>query len=376
MEKIRCRLISHSPGTHIQQVYTGLSMLHRSGLIHLTQQLLGGDFMRAEAPQHLRDAAATHARVVLNDAVTVHYDMHDAQDIDLRDLDTCDYYFKRSFSPGYIGTLPHGAEKILPFGLNCHVLPNFIDPLSVGRAFGLRRGVKERIVALREALDAGNRLRFYSRVRELESLPDYALAPRVLFLVTAYDPHDRPDRSADKIQERIHNNETRAQCIRLLRKELGPRFLGGFNRNEYTLRQYQDCVVSDTGVTDKKNFVRTLKAHTICVATTGLHGSIGWKFAEYISCARAIVSERLAYQVPGGLAPDQNYLEFTSPAECVEQVLRLIADHDLRNQMMTGNSLYYRAHLRPDALLLNSLLTVLSKAEQRQTLPFSTIKRS
>ena len=364
MKTITCRLISHSPGTHIQQVYTGLSMLHRSGLIKLTQQMRVGDVKRAEAPQHLRDAAATHAKVVLNDAVTVHYDMHDAQDIDVRDLDSCDYYFKRSFSSSYVGSLSRGAEKILPFGLNYHVLPDFADPFGARRALRLRSGAKARILALREALDAGNRLRFYSRVRELESLPDYALPPRVLFLVTAYDPHDQPDRSAEKIEERMHNNETRAQCIRLLRKELGSVFFGGFNHNEYTLERYKDCLVSDTSVTDKKNYIRTLKSHSICVATTGLHRSIGWKFAEYVTCSRAILSEPLAYQVPGELTPGRNYLEFASPAECVEQALRLIADRDLRNEMMTANSLYYRASLRPDTLLLNSLLTALSKARQ------------
>jgi hypothetical protein len=362
MKRISCRLISHSSGSHIQQVYTGLSMLHRSGLIELTQQMTVDQVRSAEAPQHLRDAAATHARVVLNDAVTVQYDMHDAQDIDVRDLDSCDQYFKRSFSASYVKTLSRGSEKVRPFGLNCHVLPDFADLFAARRAMRMHSGGKARMQALREALDAGNRLRFYSRVRELESLPDYALPPRVLFLVTAYDPHDHPDRSAEKIEERMHNNETRAQCIRLLRKELGPAFVGGFNHNDYTLRHYKDCLVADASTTEKKNYIRTLMSHSICVATTGLHGSIGWKFAEYVSCARAIVSERLRYQVPGDLSPGRNYLEFASPAECVEQALRLMADRDLRNDMMTANSLYYRAHLRPDALLLNSLLAVLSRA--------------
>ena len=363
MKRIRCRLISHSPGTHIQQVYTGLSMLHRSGLIELTQQVTLDQVQSADVAQHLRDAPATHARVVLNDAVAVHYDMHDAQDIDMRDLNNCDYYFKRSFSASYVKTLPRGSEKVRPFGLNCHVLPDFADPFAVRRAMRLSSGVQCRMLALREALDAGNRLRFYSRVRELESLPDYLLPPSVLFLVTAYDPHDHPDRSAEKVEERMHNNETRAQCIRLLRKELGSAFVGGFNHTEYTLRHYKDCLASDTSVTDKKNYLRTLKSYSICVATTGLHASIGWKFAEYVGCARAIVSERLRYEVPGDLAPGRNYLEFASPAECVEQALRLMADRDLRNEMMTANSLYYRAHLRPDSLLLNSLLAVLPKAQ-------------
>jgi hypothetical protein len=364
MARIACKLICHSPGTHIQQVYTGLSMLHRSGAIDLTQELVAAPARRAGVEQHLRDAGATHARVVLNNAVAVHYDMHDAQDIDVRDLDDCDYYVKRSFSKGYVSGLPRGAEKILPFGLNYHVLPDFADAFAARRALRLLKATKERTLALREALDARNLLRFYPRVREFESLPEYALPPRVLFLVTAYDPHDNPDRSARKIEERMHTNETRAQCIRLLRKELGTEFLGGFNHNEYTVKRYGDCLVSDASITDKKHYIRRLKSHPICVATTGLHGSIGWKFAEYLACSRAILSERLVYDVPGELTPGRHYLEFSSPAECVEQASRLVADHRLRNEMMTANSLYYRAHLRPDALMLNSLLAVLSRANQ------------
>ena len=364
MARIACRLIYHSPARHIQQVYTGLSMLHRSGVIDLTQEPAVEQVSRVRAEQHLRDAAGAHARVVLNDAVTVHYDMHDAQEIDARDLDDCDFYVKRSFSTSYVNGLPHGSEKILPFGLNYHVLPDFADSFGARRALRLLKAPRERIYALREALDAGNWLSFYPRVREFESLPDYALPPRVIFQVTAYDPHDNPERSAKKIEERVHINETRAQCIRLLRKELGNGFSGGFNLNEFTVRRYQDCLVSDANVTDKKTYIRRMMSHPICVATTGLHGSIGWKFAEYIAAARAILSERLVYHVPGELTPGRHYLEFASPAECVEQALKLVADHRLRNEMMTANSLYYRAHLRPDALILNSLLAVMSRASR------------
>jgi hypothetical protein len=364
MTRITCRLICHSAGTHIQQIYTGLSMLHRRGAIELKQELTAVPARRAGVPQHLRDASATHAKVELNGAIAVHFDMHDAQDIDLQDLDNSDFYFKRSFSRGYVGDLPRGGEKVLPYGLNYHVLPDFADFFAAHRASHLPIGIRARLTAMREALDGGNRFRFYSRVSELESPPDYALPPRVLFLVTAYDPHDHADRSAEKVEERMRNNEMRAECIRALRKELGARFLGGFNHNEYATRHYKDCLVSDAAITDKKTYIRTMKSHPICIATTGLHGSIGWKFAEYVACARAILSERLAYEVPGELAAGRNYLEFASPAECVEQALRLVADRELRNAMMAANSGYYRAHLRPDVLVLNSLMTALSGVSQ------------
>ena len=367
MRRIACRLICHSPGPHVQQIYTGLSMLHRSGLIDLTQELRPQRPARYGVAHHLRNAVAAHTTVVLNDAVTVHYDMHDAQEIDVRDLDMCNQYFKRSFCSSYVSGLPHGAEKVLPFGLNYQVLPAFADWFAARRALGLPRGAMGRMFSLQEALDARNWRRFYPRVREMESLPDQTLAPRVLFLVTAHDPLDDPDRSRAKIEERTRANESRAQCIRLLRKELGAMFLGGFSHSQYSMRRYRDCLTADARVAEKESYIRTLKSHSICVATTGLHGSIGWKFAEYVACSKAILSERLTYAVPGDLTPGRNFLEFGSPTECVELAHRLIENRDLRDAMMTRNFEYYRASLRPDVLMLNSLTTALATAARRET---------
>lgn len=41
-----------------------------------------------------------------------------------------------------------------------------------------------------------------------------------------------------------------------------------------------------------------VKESDICITTTGLHRSIGWKFAEYIAASKAIVTEKLNYS-PG-----------------------------------------------------------------------------
>lgn len=339
-------------------------MLRRSGRIELTQDVVRRPPPRVEAAWHLRDVAAMHARVVVDGAITVHYDMHDAQDIDPQDLDRCDVYIKRSFSSAYVGALSRGAEKVLPYGLNYHVLPDFADRFAAGRGLRLS-GPRGRTYALREALDGGNRLGFYPRVRELESRPDVSSAPRVLFLVTAYDPERRSgQRSPEKSEERERNNEMRAQCIRRLRRELGSRFVGGFIHNDYTRRRYKDCLAIDAGMTRKRDYVETMKSHPICVATTGLHGSIGWKFAEYIACARAVVSERPMYEVPGGLAAGRNYLEFATPDQCVANSVRLLDAPSLCREMMTANALYYRTSMRPDVLVLNTLLSALQRASR------------
>jgi hypothetical protein len=61
----------------------------------------------------------------------------------------------------------------------------------------------------------------------------------------------------------------------------------------------------------------------------------------------------------------QNFIEFTSPEECVSGAVRLIEDPALRRQIMQNNWAYYRDYLRPDVLVKNAITRALGpKAEQ------------
>jgi hypothetical protein len=57
-------------------------------------------------------------------------------------------------------------------------------------------------------------------------------------------------------------------------------------------------------------------------------------------------------QIYVGLA---NYLEFTSPDQCVAATVLLRDNPALRQEMMERNHLYCRTYLRPDALVWNTL---------------------
>jgi hypothetical protein len=106
--------------------------------------------------------------------------------------------------------------------------------------------------------------------------------------------------------------------------------------------------------------MKLLKRFPICIATTGIHGSIGWKIAEYVSYSKAIVTERLNYRVPGNFEKELNYLEFVSPEDCVESAVRLFQDYKLRCQLMINNYRYYQSYLRPDSLVMNTLAIAIS----------------
>lgn len=330
-------------------------MLYRSGLIDLTQDILKEETIVDNTKvQHLRDARHAHLRVIVNDRIKIHYDTHDSWEIDMEYLSETDYYFKRSFSPQRLQNLGEQRNKVHPLGLNYAVYPSSLDRFAIERNLVLVHGKRKLYEIIRS-------LRFTTRVHNMWSFPDYDAAPKILFMVKAWDPHNHPDRLSEKVDERMHINEVRANCIKMLRNHFGNHFYGGFIHADFTVKNYKAFLMPDNTLSSKRNYLRLLKSHPICVATMGLHESIGWKFAEYIAFSKAVLSEKLIYEVSGNLKKDINYLEFASPEDCVEKAERLFSDSKLRNYLMTNNAMYYHSYLRPDSLILNTIFTALSE---------------
>ena len=361
MAAISCRLFYQSASPHIQQLYTGFRLLHRSGFLHLSQERRPAPVRYSSDAPHLRDAGHAHLDVLVGEKLRLHFDTHDAEELALSELASCHFYFKRSWLPPVVNSLPPEQRgKVLPLGLNYRVLPDVTDLSAIRRALSLTGLSAASLAAFKQALDTNNRFGFQPRMRMMHAAPNLRADPNVLFLVAAYDPYDDPARSQQKIDDRIFINETRARCIRLLKDALGPRFTGGFSYSRFAAEQYADLVVPPDS-TSQVQYLRTLHSFPICVATTGLHGSTGWKLAEYVAFSKAILSERLVYDVPGTFAPGSHYIEFTSPEECLNGAIRLIEDVALRQKLMQSNAAYYRDYLRPDALVRNALTTALEQ---------------
>jgi hypothetical protein len=354
-----CELAAHSIATHLQQIYTGFLMLHRDGRIRLRQRIVRDPTLR-EGPQHLRDAPACRLTVRVNGRVSLCYDVHDSWEIDERRLAEVDFYFKRSYAPERLGTLDPGLRaRVRPLGLNYSLFPDGRDRFALGRALRIARG-RKRIEEAARALALSDRFAFTPRVRVMSSPPEYSQPPRVIFMTRAFDPHDTADRSRAKVDERDALNDARADLMRALRRELGARFYGGFTHTPHALRRYPDLLVPEPERGSKGGYITHLRSFPIGVATTGIHESIGWKFAEYVAFAKAIVSEPLRYRVAGDLAPGRHYLEFRGVDECLGNVFRLIEDEGLRRALMANNADYYQRYLRPDHLVMNTLATALA----------------
>jgi len=351
---LECRLFTRSLSPHLQQLYTGFKILDAEGFISLSQHV--------SQPKPFDNHAHLQVEIRNKNKQTtrLYFDCHDSEDIDEAHLNLCDFYFKRSYSRHYVSTCRSKyAHKIFPLGLYYLVLPNNPDLFSLKRHLILSKSFPEKLAGIVNSIYTNRNKNKHSRMSNLHSFPTYDLPLKVLFMATAYDPYDKPDRSKEKIEERVHNNEMRAKCIRILRKELGSQFYGGFVWNQYTTKHFKDLLIDTSTNGGRKNYLNLVKSSPICIATTGLHGSIGGKFAEYIAYSRAIVTEKLQYEVPGNLKKNHHYLEFSTPEECVEQSIKLITDHEFRRQMMKSNSEYYQNFVSPSRLVFNALSTAL-----------------
>lgn|GEM_PF-6615534 len=265
------------------------------------------------------------------------------------------FYFKRSQAPERLAHLGEGLRRIHPLGLNYAVYPDRFD------AFGLRRAIRfgkgrRRVTEVFRSFSVLDGAVFTPRVHLMEAVPDPGQASRALFMARAHDPYDDPALSQEKIDEKIRINDVWAQCIRALRKELGERFYGGFMHTEYAVKHHRESLVLDRTRSSKGGYIKLLRSFPIGIATRGLCGSTGWKFAEYVAFSKAIVSEPLNYAVTGDLEAGRNDEEFNTVDECVEKATRLLEDRAFREEMMTNDARYYGANLRPDALVMNTLL--------------------
>ncbi|ARR87787.1 hypothetical protein [Lactococcus lactis] len=141
-------------------------------------------------------------------------------------------------------------------------------------------------------------------------------------------------------------------------KKFGKHVIAGFKPTAYAKYNFEDCLVPNI-LTKRKNYLQLVKESDICITTTGLHRSIGWKCAEYIAASKAIVTEKFNYSPGAELKANTNFLEFDTSEELINQVMKLVNNKKLLNAMKISNESYYHEFLKPDIMIFNSLKKVL-----------------
>ncbi len=331
MPRPACRLIYASDSPLLAQLFTGYVMLADAGRLTLSAERTTRALPLK--PPNLANPNST-CWVIVNNRSTLFYDTHDCAEIDTQAAARSHLYFKRSYNATLVPV--HFQDKVRPLGLNYAVYPDRIGLSEISWKYlfspdGGRRTADSGPVA--DSLQPPRTESCRPRISETEALPDMKQPPRVLFLTRAWNPHVEGELPRDRVEDRMTLNLSRARCIELLREKFRDHFLGGFAPSRYAVERFPSLVLP-AGVVSRKHYLAAVRRHQICVITSGLRGSTGWKMGEYVAASRAIVAEQLNCSVPGGFASPQNYLEFSTPEECVQAVERLFRDRELRTEIM------------------------------------------
>jgi len=354
---LNCELIVGENGNHLQQIFLGFQLLQKNGVINLKQTI---DFNTPNFNEIIKvsfGAQGVGLKLILNENTRIYYDMVDAHSVDENNLEWSDFYFKRSFNHDIHSSI---SAKILPLDLNYMVKSNKLNWQDLVRTYQLSSGV-ERVKACIRELDIHNKISYLPRLNELQAQPNIDVPFNVLFMCRLWEPEkdDHWQLTKEQQEDRIEINNVRVNCIRKLKKEFGNEFSGGLAPTSYAKNNFKDVVVSNASITSKRNYIAQLKQYPVCISTTGLSDSIGWKFGEYVALSKAIVSEKLHAQTAGNLQKNINYLQFSTADECVEQVHKLRSNKELMASMMQANHSYYINNLAPDKLVMNSLKRVI-----------------
>ena len=334
MQKIHCKLILHSKSGHLNQIYTGFVELEKQGYLTLSKEK---GF----------DTSKQILEVIVNNSIKVIYDTMDEEEFyaaDVMKINNIDYYFKRSFKKDIADKYKF---KSFPLGLNYNVYSEYKNIL------GIQYKIKNRI----KKIIKKDKYNFYTK--DFEQEPIVSDNPKICFLTRVWDINGKEIENDIVRKEREDINKFRVKCIQACEKEFGDRFIGGIEDSEFARNYCSDVIIKDKSITKRDNFLDLIKSCDICIATTGLHKSIGWKFGEYVASSRVIVTEPLYYELPGEIENNNNYIEFNTVDELIAILKDLINNSERRRFIMKNNYEYYNCFLKPDALIKNSLKKIL-----------------
>lgn len=332
---------------HASQVYTAASELSKKKLADVSfesKNLINEYFSTVNGIQFNENMGV----FCLIDSKRVFFDLHDSSNLKQDIIQNADVYFKRGFlAKGYSQT------NVYPLGLNFEV---YCERANLNESLRLIR------VRWPSCNTARQKLSLFSDLLGITFLPraNYFTPQscdfpdkKVLFLTRTWDPNEPLLLEHEKL-DRIRINQSRADLIQHLRSMLGDRFIGGFSNSQHAQQNFSQQIYENTELTKKKNYLKLVSNIPVCISSVGLHGSLGWKFGEYVALGRAIVSENTDLAVPYDFTIGKNYLSYGSNEECIEKIEKLLQNENNISALMHENFKYSENYLIPHKWLLSA----------------------
>jgi hypothetical protein len=354
---------------HSRQIFAGFCELARSGAIAL--ELAEEDWNPNYGTENLIKVTINGEMDLLFDTNDGFYWIHEDLDRNIeyfsdQILPKFRYVFKRSCNSEIVSKFGALSTKFQPLGLNYDLTSphNVIDRVHYGWRDYLKKRVKRSGSLCKVLRRTPDELFHFENFEYPPLLNPEGSLPQILLLTRLWDPvgndaysvrsaaRERDTRDLDAI------NRTRIECIEACQEAFAGHFIGGLAATPHAKKIAPHLVAPET-MTNKPNFMALVKASPICIATTGVILSTGWRFGEYMAASRAIVSEKVRDVLPGPFRAPSNYLEFSTVSELLRAVRELVADRSALKTMMWNNYSYYRSYGRPDSLIFNALLKAL-----------------
>lgn len=317
---------------HLCSVMTGFILLEKQGKLHLK---INTDVNLPSVS--IMEAVINEKRLAYDMADG--YNFHNIAEIE-EYIKTCDFYFKRSFSDKLTHSLfQEQADKIYRWGFNYLV--------TCGGNDYFNHNPEKRLIETVNFFRGRKPLKYFTCDR-FEAVPNKKDEQKILFMTRLWSNKQTTSKNIDEV------NSMRIGIVKALQKEYPENSITGIYDSELARKLCPELILPDK-ITKKDCYLETIKASDICIGSTGLHGSIGWKTGEYIAAARAIINEAFCYEVTGDFEIGKNYLAFKSIDECMAHVDKLFSSPDTVYEMEKNNHNYYLNYLRPDVQVANSL---------------------
>ncbi len=345
---------------------TGLVQLAKEGMITL-RTMSGRDLSRCLSMQRggysLLTLKCTEA--TRNNSRFICFDTEDHSDVwQTKALEECDVYFKRSTYLPDIERLAKSQQfKIRPIN------PMFATWSSGAGGWNLRlpgaffmEGVR-RIAAHQSPKEAVSYVKgslrvfaFLSTLDNYEDAPASAKERRVLFQTRIWDPSQE---EGDWVEE---CNRHRVEMVRILRRRLGDRCVGGLVRSPYTEKKYPDLLsnLTPTAKSKRSEFIHLCRQFLVRVNIKALFEATPYSLGETLAANNCLVSEYIRNSFATPLVEGKHYVGFTTPEDCADRCQELLDSDDKAIHLREEAHAYYRKAVRPKEAIWSFLEQAMS----------------